>query len=110
MDIKMRLASALPAFSDELVKLLREANELALADQIPDLEIVEKCRCNDDFCSSIYTAPKPSGKWESPHRNVELDPLKGMLILDVVKERISHIEILFRDDVRSALNSIHKYD
>jgi hypothetical protein len=102
----MRLISVLPGLSEELVKLLREANEPALADQIAELDIVEKCRCGDDFCSSIYTVPKAHGKWASPHRNVELNPTKGMLILDVVKEKISHIEILFRDDIRSTLESI----
>jgi hypothetical protein len=100
----MRLLSALPALSDELEKLLREANEFALADQVKDLEIVDKCRCGDDFCSSIYTAPKPSGKWGPSHRNVSLHPSEGMLILDVVEERISYIEVLFRDEVQAALN------
>jgi hypothetical protein len=102
----MRLVSALPALSDELVKLLREANESALADQIVDLEIVDKCRCGDDFCSSIYTAPKPSGTWGPFHRNISLHPSEGMLILDVVDERISYIEVLDRDDIRSALNLV----
>jgi hypothetical protein len=102
----MRLVESLPDLSRELVELLLAAREPSLAAQIADLEIVAKCSCSDDFCASFYTAPKPIGSYGPKHRNLELAPARGMLILDLVDDRIVHVEVLYRDDVRSKLTQI----
>ena len=34
-----------------------ETGESELADTVPDLTIVERCRCGDDFCATMYTYP-----------------------------------------------------
>jgi hypothetical protein len=57
----MKLIETMPAFSVELKRLLLAANESMLASKIDGLSLVEKCRCQDDFCASFYTAPKPRG-------------------------------------------------
>jgi hypothetical protein len=93
----------LPDLSRELAELLITAREPSLASQINDSEIVAKCSCSDDFCASFYTAPKPVGSYGPQHRNLELRPAKGMIILDLVDDRIVHVEVLYRDDVRSKL-------
>jgi hypothetical protein len=102
----MLMVEALPELSDEIVRLLLQEGEDGLAHQVPRLHIVDRCRCGDDFCSCFYTAPKPSGGFGLNHRNVELHPDEGMLILDVVDDRIHQVEVLFRDEVRSVLNSV----
>jgi hypothetical protein len=102
----MLLNTSLPELSQELTALLIAAGEPGLAAQVEGLEIVEKCRCGDDFCGSFYTAPKPEGAYGPNHRNVELEPENGMIILDVVGERIMKVEVLYRDEVRSRLASI----
>jgi hypothetical protein len=102
----MHLGESLPNLSRELTTLLIAAREPGLAAQIEGLEIVERCHCNDDFCSSFRTAPKPSGAYGPNHRNVSLEPDQGMIILDVVSERIVYVEVLFRDDLRSQLASL----
>jgi len=102
----MLLIESLPNFSRELANLLITAHEPNLAEQIDDLEIVAKCSCSDDFCASFYTAPKPVGSYGPKHRNVELEPATGMIILDLVGDKIVHIEVLYRDDVRSKLTQL----
>jgi hypothetical protein len=99
----MLLREALPNLSRELITLLEAAREPGLAAQIDDLEMIERCGCNDSFCSSFYTAPRPEGAYGPKHRNVSLEPEHGMSILDVVDDRIMQVEVLFRDEIRSQL-------
>jgi|GEM_PF-6030911 hypothetical protein len=40
------------------------------------------------------------------HRNVPLEPAKGMLILDVVDGVIAQVEILYRNDIRQNLLAV----
>ena len=99
----LRLAEALPAFRDELESLLLEAGEFQLAQQVSSLQIVDRCRCGDDFCSTFYTGTKPEGSYGPQHRNVVLSPEKGTLILDVVADKIKCVEVLYRDELRTLL-------
>lgn len=97
------LLTAMPELADELEALLRIAGETDLAAQVPGLRIVDRCRCSDDFCSTFYVQPKPDGAYGPGHRNVALEPKTGMLILDVVDEKIAGVEVLYRDDVQRKL-------
>ena len=100
------LAIVLPSLAQELRMLLIEAEELELAAQVSGLEIVDRCRCGDDFCATFYTQPKPLGSYGSGHRNVALTPEKGWLILDVVDGQIMCVEVLYRDEIREALLAV----
>jgi hypothetical protein len=51
----------------------------------------------------FYVLPKPDGAYGPGHRNVALTPKEGMLILDVVGDRIAAIEVLYRDKIRQRL-------
>lgn len=99
----MLLGEMFPSFSEELQLLLTTQGEHDLAAQVARLQIVDRCRCGDDFCASIYTQPKPKGAYGPGHRNVALTPAKGMLILDVVDGAIAQVEILYRDEIRRRL-------
>ena len=99
----LRLVEALPAFHDELKSLLLESGEAELAEQVSSLQIVDRCRCGDDFCATFYTGPKPEGSYGPQHRNVVLNPVEGMLILDVVADKIACVEVLYRDEPRHFL-------
>ena len=100
------LSDVLPALADELHGLLVEQGELNLAAQVLTLRIVDRCRCGDAFCGTFYVRPEPKGAYGPDHRNVDLDPTDGMLILDVVGERIACVEVLYRDDVRKVVGKI----
>ena len=100
------LTVVLPEFATELRQLLEEQGEPELAAQVPNSAVVDRCRCGDDFCATIYTKPKPKGGFGPGHRNVRLMPEDGMLILDVVAGEIACIEILDRNDVREKLDAV----
>jgi hypothetical protein len=99
----MLLTETLPDFAQELRGLL-QGQKPELAVQIPILEIVEGCRCGDDFCASFYTQPKPKGACGPGHETLLLvtEP-PAMLMLDVVDGVISVIEVLYRADLRRKL-------
>jgi hypothetical protein len=99
----MLLTEILPILADELERLLKKSGEPELAAQVPQLTIVDRCRCGDDFCASFYTKPKPKGTYGPGHRCKELEPAEGMLILDVVAGTIVHVEVLYRDEIRKKL-------
>ena len=103
---QLRLSKELPDLAGELERLLAKDGEHDLAAQVQQLCIVDRCRCGDDFCATFYTVPRPSGAWGPNHRNVSLDCERGMLILDVVDEIITCVEVLFRDEVRQRLSEI----
>jgi len=98
--VSLLLQDALPDLADELATLLRHNDELDLVEQVPLLRLVDRCRCGDDFCSTLYTAPKPEGAYGPNHESIPLNPSSGHLILDLVDRKIVCIEILFREDLR----------
>ncbi|WP_285557386.1 hypothetical protein [Actinoplanes regularis] len=91
------LSDKWPHLAAELMTALREEEESDLARQVGTLHVLEQCDCDDDFCQSFYTAPKPNGAYGPGHRNVGLSPSRpGYLILDVVNGTIMYIEVLYR--------------
>jgi len=97
------LVDMFPALSTELQQLLARQGESRLAAQVSELAVIDRCRCGDDFCGTFYVLPKPKGAYGSGHRNVALEPKEGMLILDVVDDRIAAVEVLYRDEIRERL-------
>ena len=95
-----KLSALLPELAEELRAGLDD--HPALAAQIGELEIFGRCECGDSFCSTLYTAPQPNGPYGPGLKNVVVD-MKGMVILDVVDGEIRCVEVLFRGDVRAAL-------
>jgi hypothetical protein len=106
MPISPLLVDAIPQFAHELEGLLAEQGEPDLTAQVRELRIVDRCRCGDDFCATFYTQPKPEGGYGSNHRCIELTPLEGMPILDIVNDTIMNVEILFRDEIRDQFHTI----
>ena len=104
--MKLRLVETLPSFAEELAKLLDTSGLQDLAQQVRGLVIVDRCGCEDDFCASFYTQPKPNGGYGAPHECLDLDADRGAIILDVVKGQIMFVEVLNRDDVRRQLRAV----
>ncbi|MEV4759711.1 hypothetical protein AB0J86_32080 [Micromonospora sp. NPDC049559] len=101
MDVRLAEAPLLratwPIFAGELAAALREYGEDRLTEQVDRLRVVEACSCEDDFCQSFHTAPRPDGPYGDGHRNVALDaPWSGYLVLDVVHDEIVYVEVLYR--------------
>jgi hypothetical protein len=103
--VPLLLVETLPELAQELEELLIEVNEPALSAQVHMLTIVDRCRCGDDFCATLYTEPRPQSSYGPNHRNVEIGPSDGMIILDVVGAKIACVEVLYRDEIRKALHA-----
>jgi len=101
--MSFQLAEEFPELASELSELLNRAGEEELAGTVVELKVLDRCRCGDDFCATMYTVPRPQGAWGKGHRNVALDPKTGFLILDVLHGRVVEIEVLYRDEVRRRL-------
>lgn len=102
-----------PDFSAELISLLNADGHADLAICAWDLRIVASCPCVDDFCQSFYTAPRPEGGYGPGHSNLLLDPKDGMIILDVVHNRIMFVEVLYHPplvDQRTAVLAANSLD
>jgi len=101
-----RVRELIPELATELTRLLQAEGHFSLADQVSTIEIVERCRCGDDFCATFYTAPPPRGAWGLGHETIALDPDEGYLNVDVLNGKIVSIEVLYRDEVRDFLRSL----
>ena len=99
------LVKALPELAAEIELLLASSGKHDLASQVSTLEVVGRCRCNDDFCSTFYTRPKPQGAYLA-NDTVVLAPERDMIHLDVSEGRIACVEVLYRDDVKSKLQML----
>ena len=101
------VSEVLPKLADELIEGLDSVGRGELASQVPSLEVWGRCSCDDDFCSSFYTAALPTGSWsdEGEHENVVPDASVGMVVLDVVDGVIRYVEVLDRPDVHDVVRA-----
>jgi hypothetical protein len=100
------LKNSLPEFAAELESLLVTAGEKDLAAEVATLPLVDRCRCGDWFCATVYCAPRPQGAWGPRHKTICLDPSAGMINVDVVDGKVVEVEVLYRDDLRGKLLSV----
>lgn len=105
MEPRPFLHERLPELARELEQNLNAEGENFLAGSIQTLRIHSACECSDITCGSFYTGPKPDGAFGPGHRNILLDPTKGMMILDVVDDVIRYVELIDRPDIHEALHS-----
>jgi len=101
-----RIADVFPEFRQELESLLLTSKEPELASQLPDLRIARRCDCEDDFCATFYMPVDRSAEPATEVHCLELEPQNGMIVLDVASGRITGVEVLYRDDVRSRLRAL----
>ena len=61
--VDVTVAELFPAFTRELQSLAVQEGRADLAEQIPDLPVVARCKCGEDNCAHFYTAPPPSAAY-----------------------------------------------
>lgn len=101
----MSLLEALPEFAAELAGGLREAGHFRLAGEVAQLTLADRCRCDEDFCATFYTVPKTA---LPPYGEVEefVALARGVMCVQVARERIVCVEVLYRPDVRDKLREV----
>jgi hypothetical protein len=99
----LALADVLPDFAAELIRLLNAAGREDLAGQVTELPLLDRCRCSEPFCATLYAIPRPVGSWGEGFENLEIESPNGQIILDIVHGRIAAIEALDRPVLREAL-------
>jgi hypothetical protein len=104
--VDVTVGELFPAFTRELQSLAVQEGRPDLAEQIPNLPVVARCKCGDDNCAHFYTAPLPPGPYLSGHTCLPLPSLAGLVVLDLVNDRIVAIEVLDRPDVKPALDRL----
>lgn len=100
------VVQALSPFAAELRESLVRQGRDDLATQLLTLPLVDRCRCGDDFCATFYTSKRPAGSYGAGHSNLVVESREGMIILDLVQDRIHCVEVLYRPDVRDALFAV----
>jgi hypothetical protein len=85
--------------------LLRAEGEFVFAEQVLTAEVVDRCRCGEDWCASCYTAPRPLGAYDPALESIDLEPSVGGAVLDVVAGRLMHVEVLHHAAFRRALDA-----
>jgi hypothetical protein len=103
-DKRTLLKELFPDLVEEIRDLLKAEDRTELISSLETARVVDKCRCKDDFCSSIYTAAKPTGSWGPDHETVPLEPKQGMINLDVVAGKIVYVEVIDRPDIHKLVN------
>jgi hypothetical protein len=73
----------------DLEGLLREAGRPDLADQVPGLEIRQRCECSVEGCRSFYTRA-PMRRWFQRGKQVPV----GDYVVDTIGGDIVYVEVL----------------
>ena len=101
------LQDEFPGLASELARSLGADGEADLAVQIASMRVIDPCRCGDSFCATMYARRPPrDASWGEGLRTIEVDVSEGMVGLDVVKNQIVAIEVLFRGADRSRLREL----
>jgi hypothetical protein len=100
-----QLSRALPEFAVETRRMLLRCEEAALADQVDDLWIYDRCRCGMKECATVYTSAETLQR--PGYRGVGggfTDT--GYVLIDVINERIVSIETLWYPEFVKALTEL----
>jgi hypothetical protein len=99
----MHLSEVLPEFSSELENGLNAEGRHDLAKQIGKLELLDRCRCGDEFCATFHTLPKQDRTEHASRVERLIPPVRGLTEILVVDGRLASFEVLFRPDIRQRL-------
>jgi hypothetical protein len=105
MTARRTVHELFPAFALELEELSRSAGRPDIATQIRALPVVARCTCGQRSCAHFYTAPPPEGAYGDDHSNILLPSKRGLVVIDLVGDRVVGVEVLDRPDVTPLLDA-----
>ncbi len=102
------LSEIAPEFADEILTALRDAGKPSIAKQVPDLQVVGRCKCTEETCATFFIGYCPSKRFFRSHEAEPDPPLhlktpSGRFTVDLVNKKISCIELMDRPEIRQAL-------
>ncbi len=100
----MLLKDALPQVAQELAHGFHLEGRDDLAEQVAQLELVDRCRCTDDFCATFYT--QPNEPWEGKKVKRFILPMDRLLCLHTVNGVVARVELHWRPEVRDRLREL----
>jgi hypothetical protein len=89
-----RYRDLLPLTAEIISALLTKDDRNALAEQVLDLMIFDRCSCEAAHCASFYTQPKPDSRYGATHWGFMLPSPTGLMIFDLLGDTIAFIEVL----------------
>ena len=96
-----RLADELPEFAAEFHQLLLDDGQTALAEQVPNLQIFDRCDCGN--CGTMYTVPRPESSFGPERGGLSVSSKRGSIYIDTVAGQIACIEVLDRPEITKGL-------
>ena len=99
-----KLIEILPEFAAELVAGLTECGEAKLARSVIDVEIVERCKCNEPGCVTFHAQARDSTPSPDLCARV-IVPADGVTCIKYYMDRIVWVEALGRPKERSVLDA-----
>ena len=110
----MRFRDTLPGFYGEMERALEAEGVTGVLEQLPALEIIDRCACDELGCGTFHVAP--SRLLNSVEVNVvgvrhgestPVDSVAGLVVIDTDNfGRVTGIEVLGRPDVAEALKEL----
>jgi hypothetical protein len=100
-----QLSRALPEFAAETRRMLVRCDETALADQVDELWIYDRCRCGMKECATVHTTAETINQpgWRGVGGRFTDT---GFVLIDVISERIVGIETLWYPEFVKALREL----
>jgi len=110
----VRFRDALPAFYGEIERALQAEGVTGVLEQLPTLEIIDRCDCDERGCGTFHVAAsRPLNQVEMNIvgvRHGESTPLdvgRGLVVVDTDNfGRVTGIEVLDRLDVAAVLKEL----
>jgi hypothetical protein len=100
-----RLSTTLPEFTAETRRVLLRCGETALADQLDELWIYDRCRCGGKECATVCTSAETVH--QPGYRGVGGDFTDtGLVLIDVCDEHIISIETLWYPEFVKAVTEL----
>jgi hypothetical protein len=100
---RFQLDDVMPDIAEELYIGFRKARRPDLAESVWELELVDRCRCGEEFCATFYT--QPNEPWSGKVEHLIIDMI-GLLCIELVRGRVARVELLDRPDVRDRLSEL----
>lgn len=102
----MKLRILMPFLAEEISAGLKSLGLARLAESVNELDIVERCDCDNSGCAAFYTAEKHL--WSGKEVTQVTPKVKGLFSIDIHKDKIVFIELMGREDVRERLLAVRR--